>query len=173
MLCAPYVSSTAQAVRTMLALAELRPSDVVIDLGCGDGRVLFAAALDCGARRAIGYELRDDLCRAAVVEASRLGLSGTVEIRCADLFDADLADGSVVVAYLGTVANETLRPRLEIAARADTRVVTNTFPMAGWLPSSVCVKEVASCDGQVAMDAIYLYRLPLAFRWRQDSLKGE
>lgn len=157
----------------MLGMAEVGPDDVVIDLGCGDGRVVFAAALEFGVRRAIGCELRDDLCRAAAAEASRLGLSDTVEVRCADLFDADLAEGSVIIAYLGTGANETLRPRLEAAAQPKARVVTNTFPMAGWLPAAVGVKEVASCDGHVAMDAIYLYRLPLAFRWRQDSLEGE
>jgi len=53
---APYVATPRQTVRQMLELAEVGSKDVVYDLGSGDGRVLWLAAQEFGAR-AVGVEI--------------------------------------------------------------------------------------------------------------------
>ena len=51
-----YVASTKEAVQMMLKLADVKKSDVVYDLGCGDGRIVIAAAKIYGAR-GVGVDL--------------------------------------------------------------------------------------------------------------------
>src|ERR1700724_814121 len=45
----PYVPTTEAAVEAMLKLADVKKTDVVYDLGCGDGRIVIAAAKNFGA----------------------------------------------------------------------------------------------------------------------------
>jgi predicted RNA methylase len=47
---APYVPTPPEVVDRMLAFAQVGPKDVVYDLGCGDGRIVIAAAKKFGAR---------------------------------------------------------------------------------------------------------------------------
>src|SRR3984893_11366815 len=52
----PYAPTTEQAVKAMLKLADVKKTDIVYDLGCGDGRIVIAAAKEFGAR-AVGIDI--------------------------------------------------------------------------------------------------------------------
>lgn len=76
---APFVASPLPVVRRMLELAELKPNEILYDLGAGDGRTVITAAKEFGAR-AVGIELREDLAKKALEAVYQLGLQDKVTI---------------------------------------------------------------------------------------------
>ncbi|WP_340589303.1 SAM-dependent methyltransferase [Erythrobacter alti] len=132
----PYVETRSEMVDTMLDMAEVGPDDHVIDLGTGDGRILFAAAQDRGAR-GLGVDLDPVLVDDAADEAARLGLSDRVTFREQDLFETPLHEADVVTMFLLPSVNLRLRPRLLEELKPGTRVVSNRFDMGDWRPDEV------------------------------------
>ncbi len=135
MSCAPYVSSAPEVVKKMLEVAEVGPTDIVYDLGCGDGRILLTSVKDFGAKKAIGYELREDLYKTTSMEIEKHGLQDRIELVNADLFTADISEATVITLYLTTSANERLRPKLKREAKVGTRIVSHDFRIEGWEPA--------------------------------------
>ena len=133
---APYVASPLPVVRQMLVLSELKPDEIVYDLGCGDGRVVIMAAQEFGAR-AVGVELREDLVKKAHEKVFELDLDSSVRIIQSDLFKVDLRPADVVTLYLTTSANEKVKPKLESELRHGARVVSHDYEVLGWKPSKI------------------------------------
>src|SRR6478609_6303927 len=96
---APFVASPQPIVDRMLDLAEVKPGDVVFDLGCGDGRVLITAAQRFKAK-GIGIELSSNLVRMTNDHVRRLNLEQQVKITQGSLLDTDLQQADVVILYL-------------------------------------------------------------------------
>ena len=96
----------------MLKLAELKPGEVLFDLGAGDGRTVIMAAKTFGAR-AVGVELREDLAKKAMSTIHDNGLADRVTIVNGDLFSVDLMSADVFFLYLTKSANEKIRPKME------------------------------------------------------------
>jgi len=120
----------------MLTLAEIKPGEVVYDLGSGDGRVVIMAAQEFGAK-AVGVELRGDLVKQAQNRVFELSLQGKVKILQSDLFDVNVSPADVVFLYLTTSANEKVKPKLESELRRGTRVVSHDYEVLGWRPFKV------------------------------------
>jgi SAM-dependent methyltransferase len=116
----------------MLDLADVRPDDVVYDLGCGDGRIVIEAARR-GAR-AVGVDIDPRLIREARANAQAAGVGDRVEFREGDLFDADVRPATVVALYLWPHVNLRLRPRLLEQLRPGARVVSHDHDMGDWRP---------------------------------------
>jgi len=133
---APFVATPLPVVKQMLTLAELKPGDIIYDLGCGDGRVVIMAAQDFGAR-AVGVEMREDLAKQAMGKVSELGLEGRVKIVQGDMFKVDLSQANVVTLYLTTSANDKVKPKLETELRLGTRVVSHDYEILGWRPIKI------------------------------------
>ena len=133
---APSIPTPGAVVDKMLEAAHVKPSDVVYDLGSGDGRIVIAAAQKFGAR-AVGVEVMPDLCRKAQQRIRELGLSDRASIVEGNVFRVDFSAATVVTMYLMTDSNERLRPNLEKYLKPGTRVVSNQFPIKGWKPVSV------------------------------------
>lgn len=133
---APYVGSPLPVVHQMLTLAELKPGELVYDLGSGDGRVVIMAAQEFGAR-AVGIELRGDLVKQALNRVFELGLEGRVKILQSDLFNVDVSPADVVFLYLTTSANQKVKPKLESELRRGARVVSHDYEVLGWKPFKV------------------------------------
>jgi len=133
---APYVSSPLPVVRRMLILSELKPGELIYDLGSGDGRIVITAAKEFGAR-AVGVELREDLVKQAHEKVSELNLNGKVKIVQRDMFNVDLSPADVVTLYLTTSANEKVKPKLESELREGARVVCHDYEILGWKPDRV------------------------------------
>ncbi len=129
----PYVETPHDVVAAMLKLARTSRNDVVYDLGCGDGRIVIAAAREFGAR-AVGVEHSPERVSEAREKARQAGVAGRVQIRQQDLFDADIHDATVVALYLLPAVNLKLRPKLLAELRPGTRIVTHTFAMGDWKP---------------------------------------
>jgi SAM-dependent methyltransferase len=123
-------------VTAMLKLAEVTKDDVVYDLGCGDGRIVIAAAKQFGAR-GVGIDIDPERIKEASAAAVRAGVADRVKFVVGDLFDPaiKISDASVVALYLLPSLNAKLRPRLQSELAPGTRVVSNAFSMGDvWPP---------------------------------------
>lgn len=136
MYIAPFVASPLPVVRRMLILAELKPGEVLYDLGAGDGRAVIMAAQEFGAR-AVGIELREDLAKKALQTVYQLGLQDRVTILHSNLFDVDISPADVIFLYLTTSANEKVKPKLEAELKPGARVVSHDYEIVGWKPLKV------------------------------------
>ena len=129
----PYVPTTEEAVRAMLKLAEVKKADIVYDLGCGDGRIVIAAAKTYGAR-GVGIDIDPDRIQEARENAKKAGVENLVRFEENDLFQANFREATVVTLFLLPSINLKLRPKLLQELKPSTRVVSNTFDMGDWRP---------------------------------------
>jgi len=132
----PFVATPMIVVRQMLILADLKPGEVLYDLGSGDGRAVIMAAKDFGAK-SVGVELRDDLAKRALDSIHKLDLKEKPQIIQKDIFTVKLSSANVVFLYLTTSANEKIKPKLEAELKPGTRVVSHDYEILGWKPSKV------------------------------------
>lgn len=130
-----YVPSCEDVIEGMLDLACVGPSDVVYDLGSGDGRVVIAAARR-GAR-AVGIELDRALVELSRADAEEAGVRA--EFRLGSFFEEEIRDATVVTLYVHQSVNLKLLPRLRRELRRGTRVVSQLFDMGVWQPASMSV----------------------------------
>jgi len=129
----PYVPTGPETVAAMLKLAGVEKDDLLIDLGCGDGRIVIAAAKEYGTR-GIGVDIDPARIKEANQNARKEGVANMVEFRQADLFDTDIRKATVVTLYLLPSVNMKLRPKLWRELKPGTRVVSHTFDMGDWKP---------------------------------------
>jgi len=133
---APSIPTPLAVVDRMLEAGHVKSSDVVYDLGSGDGRIVIAAAQKYGAK-AVGVEMLPELCRQAQERIRALGLQDRASIVEGNVFRVDISPATVVTMYFMTDSNERLRPNLEKYLKPGTWVVSNQFPIKGWKPASV------------------------------------
>jgi len=153
----PYVPTTPVAVEAMLKLAGVTSNDVVYDLGCGDGRIVIAAAKLYGAH-AVGIDIDPQRIREANENAKKAGVEHLVRFEENDLFKANIREASVVTLFLLTSVNARLRPKLLQELRPGTRVVSNTFDMGDWKPDKEL--NVDTPDEGYFSRKLYLWTIP-------------
>ncbi|MCC7346470.1 MAG: class I SAM-dependent methyltransferase [Variibacter sp.] len=124
-----YVPTPRETVDRMLQVTEVGPSDFVVDLGSGDGRIAIAAGR-LGAR-ALGVDLDPARVREAELNAQRAGVADRVTFRQQNLFETDLTQATVLTMYLLPSINLKLRPKI-LGLRPGTRVVSHDFTMGDW-----------------------------------------
>ena len=113
----------------MLDMAKVTPTDFVIDLGSGDGRIAIAAAKR-GAR-ALGIEYNPDMVALSRENAQEAGVADKATFRQADIFETDFSKATVVTMYLLPDLNLRLRPQI-LDLKPGTRVVSHAFTMDDW-----------------------------------------
>jgi ubiquinone/menaquinone biosynthesis C-methylase UbiE len=139
----------------MLRMANLKSGETLYDLGCGDGRILIAAAEKYKVK-AVGIEISERLAKTAAEKVKKAGLQDQVKVIHGNFMHTDLSGANVVTLYLATTANESLRPNLERYLRPNTRVVSYDYPIPGWKPM-----DTAESEGRHgAKHTIYLYQVP-------------
>jgi SAM-dependent methyltransferase len=154
----PFVPTTEQAVEAMLKLADVKSSDIVYDLGCGDGRIVIAAAKTFGAH-GVGVDINPERIAEAKANAKRAGVENLVRFEENDLFQADIHDASVVTLFLLSSVNLKLRPKLMQDLKPGTRVVSNTFDMGDWKPQKQV--NLGDQEGDFSLSRkLYLWTIP-------------
>ena len=129
-----YVPTPPEVVSEMLKIAEVKPGDVVYDLGSGDGRIVISAVKDFGATRGVGIDLDPARTAEATANARAAGVADRVTFLTQDLFESDFHEASVVAVYLLPQLLERLMPRLR-ALKSGTRIVSHNYDMgAAWPP---------------------------------------
>lgn len=159
-LTAPFVPSTAPAVDAMLHLAGVTKQDVVYDLGCGDGRIVIAAAKTYGAR-GVGIDIDPKLIRQARAAAKKAHVEKLVRFELGDLFKADIHDATVVTLFLLPQTNQLLRPKLLAELKPGTRIVANTFGIADWKPEKELTFPNANPE-EFLSTQFFLWTIPAA-----------
>lgn len=145
----PYVPTPPATVQRMLELAKVGRNDVLYDLGCGDGRIVVAAAKERGAR-GVGVDIDPERIAEARANAKYAGVESRVEFREGDLFRMDLSPASVVTLYLLPHLNMRLRPQLWRQLKVGSRVVSHDFGMGEWDPDR---------EERVGSSTVYLWTI--------------
>lgn len=150
-----FVPTPFKIVDRMLELAEVHEADVVYDLGCGDGRILVAAAKKYRAR-GVGFDIDPERVKDSLENVSVNDVGHLVTIKHADIFKLDLSGADVVTLYLLPELNDRLIPQLE-KLKPGCRIVSHAFGMRGIKPKKVVT---VSLPGGVRR-SIYLWVTPL------------
>ncbi len=153
---APYVPTPQEVVDRMLLLAGVGKDDVVLDLGCGDGRIPITAAKTYGAR-GIGVDIDPVLIAEANANAAAAGVSHLVTFRLQDAMTTDLSQATVVTLYLLSSSNLKLRPKLTGELKPGSRIVAHNFALGDWEAEKV--ETVTDHEG----------RRRTLYRWTTDG----
>jgi SAM-dependent methyltransferase len=143
---APFVTTPFPLIELMLEIAEVDSSDVVYDIGSGDGRIVNLAAQEFGAR-SVGIEIDPELIATSREIAEKIGVSHRVEFRLGDATKMDLSEATVVTAYLVPESLEILRPQFEKQLRPGTYVISHNYAIPGWEDKEIAYKEWAGVAG--------------------------
>jgi precorrin-6B methylase 2 len=131
---APYVPTPEDVVERMLEFAQVTKTDVVYDLGCGDGRIPIAAARKYGAR-GVGIDIDPRRIEESKANARAAGVEQLVEFRLGDVLEADVSPATVVTLYLLGSSNARLRPILTKQLKPGARIVSHAFSMGPAWPA--------------------------------------
>jgi SAM-dependent methyltransferase len=131
-----FIPTPEAAIDTLLELANMTPSDVMYDLGCGDGRILITAAQRYGIR-GVGIDIDLERVQEAKQNAKQADLSDQVIFLEQDLFETDCSEASVVVLYLLPHLNLNLRPQLREQLKPGSRILSVDFDMDDWKPDAI------------------------------------
>lgn len=131
----PYVPTPPEVVEKMLEMADVQPTDFLIDLGAGDGRIAVAAVRDRGAKGAFGVDINPERVEEARANAQQAGVADKVSFEVQDLFETDFSKATVVSMYLLPNVNLKLRPKV-LDMKPGTRIVSHAFTMDDWEPDT-------------------------------------
>ena len=146
-----YVPTPQGVVDAMLKLAKVSASDVVYDLGSGDGRIPITAARTYGAR-GVGIDIDPQRIREALENLKSAGVADKVRFLNQDLFTTNISEATVVTLYLLPSLNLKLLPKLNAELKPGTRVVSHAFDMGDIKP-----QQSQNVDGRT----IYLWTVPI------------
>jgi 16S rRNA A1518/A1519 N6-dimethyltransferase RsmA/KsgA/DIM1 with predicted DNA glycosylase/AP lyase activity len=135
----------------MLELSNVHDDDVVFDLGCGDGRILFTAVNEFDAKRAVGYELQRKLYDQVIQDIHTQQLEERIVVFNEDLLTANIAEATIITLYLTTLGNKKLQAKLLAETKPDLRIVSHNFPFSEW---EYTRKET------IEWHSIYIYTMP-------------
>lgn len=169
----PVVGTPPRVIDRMLGLARLRSTDMLIDLGSGDGRIVLEAAQRYGAR-ALGVEMRADLVESSRQKAEQLGVAARAMFRTEDIFATDLREATVLTLYLSGEFNDRLAPRILATMRPGARVISHDFAMSTWKPDAMERFDVPEKNyGRGGESIVMLWIVPANAAGRWAGTLGE
>lgn len=143
-----YVSTSRVRISAFMEAVPMKPGELLVDIGCGDGRVLRQAGKLAGVR-ALGYELNP----LVYLKARCLCLGRkNIEIKRRDFWGEDLSGADVIFCYLFPDVMGKLSAKLKAELRPGTRIVSCNFPMPGFAP-----RHILRPGGSLHNDPIYIY----------------
>ena len=149
----PFLATPVHVARRMLVLAGAKPGELIVDLGCGDGRILLIAAEEFGCR-CIGVEIDEKLAELARKKVKERRLSKLIKIFTGDLMNFDISQADIVTIYLTPAILGKLSLKLKKELKKGARIVSHDYQIPGWQ----CIfKEHIPTRGY-HVHRIYLYR---------------
>jgi precorrin-6B methylase 2 len=129
-----FVPTPQEVVDAMLKMANVQKTDIVYDLGSGDGRIPITAVQKYGVTKAIGIDIDPQRIKEATENAQKANVTKQVQFLNQDLFTTNISEATVVTLYLLDSLNEKLRPKLWAELKPGTRIVSHAFRMGDWQP---------------------------------------
>ena len=157
---APYMATPQEVVDRMLQMADVTKTDVVYDLGSGDGRLVITAAKRYGAR-GVGIDIDPRRIEESRANAVAAGVGHLVEFRLGDALKADVSTATVVTLYMLGSGNAALRPVLTKQLRPGARIVSHAFSMGPSWPADTVDHFVSARGDEVTL---YLWKADGTFR---------
>jgi SAM-dependent methyltransferase len=157
----PYVPTPRTIVDEMLKLADVRAGDFLVDLGCGDGRIVITAAQRFGAR-GFGVDIDPQLVRLANESAAKAGVADRVRFLQRDLFHTGLEQATVLTLYLMPDIVTRLVPKILTEMKAGARIVSHDYPLVPWKSDrhiEFHVDEKVNISG-TTRTILFLYTVP-------------
>jgi precorrin-6B methylase 2 len=150
-----FVPTPQEVVDKMLDMADVRPGEVVYDLGCGDGRIPVTAAKKYGVR-SWGFDINPVRVKESLENVDKNNVKSLVTIKRADVFELDLAKADVITLYLLPQLNVKLIPQLD-KLKPGCRIVSHDFDMEGVRPK----RQITFTPNGGREHRIYLWVTPL------------
>ena len=151
-----YVGTPYDLVSAMLQLAQVKKDDLVVDLGCGDARMVVLAAEKYGSH-GIGYDIDPDMVRASENNIEKNKVGSLVKIIQADIYTVDISKADVLPLYLLPEMNLKLLPQFD-TLKPGSRIVMHNYDIEGIVPDKT-VEVVSNEDN--SSHTLYLYTTPL------------
>ncbi len=150
----PYVPTPQKVVDAMLKLAEVKKTDTVYDLGCGDGRIVITAISKFGARNGWGLDLNPERIKDSNENAKKAGVDNRALFTQGDVLKLkDVSEAQVVTLYLLPEVNRRLAPVLQKTLKPGSRIVSHDFDMGDWKAD----KKIEITDDDGTDHVIYLW----------------
>lgn len=130
-----FFPSSKAMIKTVIEFANIKDGDVLFDLGSGDGRILAEAAKF--KIRVVGIEKNRIL---NWIARKRLKKFENVEIIERDIFEQNLSDATIIVAYLSRELTYELQEKIEKEVKKGTKIIIIDHIFRGWKP--VKIKKV-------------------------------
>ena len=159
-----FVPTPQDVVEKMLELAEVKKTDVLYDLGCGDGRIVVTAAKNIGCKAA-GYDVDPQRIKESLENVAKNQVEKLVEIKQEDIFTLDLSKADVITLYLLPALNVKLIPQLE-KLKPGSRIVSHGFGMRGVKPDKVV--RITSKDDNTK-HSVFLWTTPLKKQAKEEA----
>lgn len=150
-----YVPTPQQVVDKMLEMADVRPGEILYDLGCGDGRIPVTAAKKFGIKT-WGFDINPVRVKESLENVKKNDVGKLVTIKLQDIFELDLSKADVITLYLLPQLNVKLIPQLD-KLKPGCRIVSHDFDMAGVRPK----KMITYTPSGGREHRIYLWVTPL------------
>ena len=147
----PYVPTKKRVMKKMIEVAKLKNNDVVYDLGCGDGRLLFAAEKTKKVK-GTGYELAP--IPYLLAKLGQFFHNSKVRIKMSNFFGANLKDANIIFCYLGPETTSKLYKKIKHECKKGTRIISNTFSVHGIQPSRIWPQ-----NKKLKLPSIYMYEI--------------
>jgi SAM-dependent methyltransferase len=158
-----FVPTPQEVVDKMLELAKVKKTDLVYDLGCGDGIIVVTAAKKYGCK-AVGYDIDPERVKDSLARVKKAKVGKLVKIEEKDIFKLDLSKANVITLYLLPELNVKLIPQLK-KLKKGSRIVSHDFDMEGVTPDKVV--KVKTKDGDEK--TVYLWTTPLKFEKKDKN----
>lgn len=159
-----WVPTNDELVNKMLETAKVTSTDIVYDLGAGDGKIPIAAARKYGVR-AVGIEYNPDMAALATRNAKRAGVADKVKIINGDIFKEDFSEATVITLYLLPDLNLKLRPTI-LKMKPGTRVVSHAFNMGDW-------EADQRIDTTIARAYYWVVPANVVGTWQLENIDGQ
>jgi SAM-dependent methyltransferase len=151
---APFVATPHKVVERMLELAEIKSTDIIYDIGCGDGRIVITAAKKYRTR-GVGIDIDPQRIAESQAAAQESDVEELVSFQLGDATKMDFSAATIITLYLLPESNEILRPQFEKQLRPGTRIVSHNYRIPGWGSKETHYEDLEDEEGN--RHTIYVY----------------